>query len=119
MKINALADGTLLYRCPCGDTHAINSAKWSWNGDVERPTFSPSVLVTSGHYVPRAPGEPESCWCAYAKENPEEKLPFGCYRCHSYVENGMVRFLADCTHALANQTVPIADWEQAPKESAQ
>ncbi|MDP2275274.1 MAG: DUF6527 family protein [Archangium sp.] len=110
MKLNRLADGTVLYRCPCGDTHAINAKTWTISGTEERPTFAPSVLIRSGHHVPRDPGAPESCWCTYAKEHPEEKLPFGCYLCHSFVRDGMVQFLGDCTHPLAGQTVPLGDW---------
>lgn len=110
MKLKRLADGTVLYRCPCGDTHAINSTRWQVSGADEKPTFAPSVLIRSGHYAPREPGAAESCWCTYARENPEEKLPFGCYRCHSFVRGGMVEFLADCTHELAGKTLPLEDW---------
>lgn len=108
-KVKLLSDGTILYRCPCGDTHAINRTTWSFNGDVERPTFSPSVLATSGHYVPAHKND-GSCWCTYAKEHPDEKLPVSCYRCHSFVQDGVVQFLGDCTHALAGKSVPLEDW---------
>ncbi|MCZ4340562.1 hypothetical protein O4H52_03015 [Sphingomonadaceae bacterium G21617-S1] len=27
--------------------------------------------------------------------------------CHSFVRNGQIEFLSDCTHALAGQTVPL------------
>lgn len=114
MKVKLHSDGSFTYRCPCGDVHHITPKIWTWNGNVESPTISPSVLVRSGHYVPRQPGEPESCWCTYAKEHPEDKLPFGCYLCHSYVENGSVRFLNDCSHEHAGKTLPIPDWEKTP-----
>ncbi len=54
---------------------------WFWDGDEESPTFSPSILITW-------PGE----------------------ICHSFVKEGMVQFLSDCTHKLAGQTVPLSDW---------
>ena len=115
MKVNRIGD-QLFYRCPCGDVHAAivggPGQKWTWNGDTEKPTFTPSMLVTSGHYVTRKAGEELSCWCTYAKENPEENLPFGCYRCHSYVRDGVVEFLNDCTHALAGQKVPLGEWSR-------
>ena len=98
-----------MYRCPCGDVHSVKEGRWQVTGTAELPTFSPSVLVTTGHFIPRERND-GSCWCTYAKENPEEKLPFGCYLCHSYVRDGMVQFLSDCTHALAGQTVPLGDW---------
>lgn len=110
MKINELADGTILYRCPCGDTHAIKRGRWTWNGDTERPTFSPSVLVTTGHFIPHGDREKNGCWCTYNAENPDAPLEFGCYRCHSFVKDGQVQFLSDCTHSLAGQTAPLGDW---------
>lgn len=71
--------------CPgCEDVHCLNSG-WAFNGDVEKPTFSPSVLVTYG------PGE-------------------GASKCHSWVENGQIRFLADSTHALAGKTVDLPEY---------
>jgi hypothetical protein len=110
------AGDVVSYRCPCGDVHALtvsgSGAVWEWNGSLDKPTFEPSVLVTVGHYTPHAPKDPDSCWCTYAKEHPGE-ITFGCYRCHSYVRDGVVQFLGDCTHALAGKTVPLGDWERA------
>lgn len=93
------------YLCPCGDYHAPSSG-WQFNGDMEKPTFSPSVLVTTGHYVGGKPAV--NCWCDY-KQRTGEDAPFNCYLCHSFVRDGMVQFLSDCTHALAGQTVPLGD----------
>lgn len=78
--------------------------RWDFNGDLERPTFSPSILVKSGHYVD---GRKDAhCWCTY-----EARLgrpsPFQCRVCHSFVRDGSIQFLNDCTHALAGQTVPL------------
>lgn len=107
MKVNVTAEG-YAYRCPCGDTHHLTKG-WQWNGDREKPTFTPSVMVTTGHFIQNGRTD-NGCWCTYAKEHPEENLAFGCYRCHSYVRDGMVQFLADCTHPLAGQTVALPDW---------
>lgn len=70
----------------CGTHHAIDPSRWTWNGDTERPTFSPSVLVTY--------------------EFGEERLP---QRCHSFVRDGQIQYLSDCTHALAGQTVSMEE----------
>ncbi len=59
-------------------------ASWGWNGDLEKPTITPSILVTMG------------------TDDPAIKL-----RCHSYVRNGMIEFLSDCTHELAGKTVEM------------
>lgn len=63
--------------CPgCGCLHAFDPERWQWNGDLEAPTFSPSMLVRAWEGAPR---------------------------CHSFVTAGRIRFLADSTHELAGQ----------------
>lgn len=56
--------------------------KWSWNGDTEKPTLSPSIMTTDGE---------------------------GGTVCHSYVTDGNVQFLGDCTHEFKSQTVPLLE----------
>jgi Family of unknown function (DUF6527) len=88
------ADQRLLFMCPgCRSLHAPRIAgvnPWTWNGDLERPTLSPSVLVTW-------PVMRES------KEQDEQR------RCHSFVNDGRISFLGDCTHDLAGQTVDLPE----------
>ncbi|MCK4883540.1 MAG: hypothetical protein KAS30_01590 [Candidatus Diapherotrites archaeon] len=55
---------------------------WSWNGDVTKPTFKPSILTTCSKY-----------------------------RCHSFVTDGKIKFLSDCSHEFAGQTVELLDIE--------
>ncbi len=31
--------------------------------------------------------------------------------CHSFVTDGRIQFLSDCTHPLAGQTVDIPEWD--------
>lgn len=94
--------GRVLFWCPgCNEGHAISTDRWGFNGDLDRPTFTPSVLVQgvqwaadsgfrkSTHDV--APGEPTVC--------------------HSFVTDGRIQFLADCTHELAGQTVDLPEWK--------
>lgn len=109
----------LIYWCQgCKMTHTIRTkgagSCWSWNGDAVKPVFSPSVLATSGHYVPsHKPGD--HCWCDYLREHPEDKDgTFGCNRCHTFVgcngaQPGEVIFLSDCSHELAGQVLPLPD----------
>lgn len=108
MKIHDTPDGRYIFRCPgCGDTHTV-SDKWTFNGDYEKPTFSPSILVRCGHYVP---GHEDQCWCKFYAERPDEEHDFICYQCHSFVTDGKIQFLSDCSHKLAGQTVEIPDWD--------
>ena len=111
MKVR-LAGDYLTFWCPgCDESHQINISPggWYWDQDLERPTISPSILVQSGHY---APGwNSGSCWCTYNRDHPDDEASFHCERCHSFVRNGMIEFLGDCSHKLANQTVELPEWE--------
>jgi len=74
--------------CDCSHPFEVNclgGGGWTWNGSFEKPTFSPSLVV-----------------------NPDRPK----FRCHSFVTDGRIRFLSDCHHALAGQTVELPDWDQ-------
>ena len=92
--------------CPgCKEHHQLRVGTWNFNGDLERPTFSPSLLVTIGHYTSRHRSGP--CWCDYNREHPDDPSPFKCGRCHSFIRDGRIEFLGDCTHELRSQTVDL------------
>jgi len=55
---------------------------WSWNGSVDAPTVKPSILTKGGD---------------------------GDEVCHSFVNDGMVQFLPDCSHAFAGKTVELLE----------
>ena len=80
------------FDCPgCGSTHIIpvtGERGWGFNKDLDNPTFTPSILV---------------------RFNYKEGVPRGV--CHSYVTNGNIQFLNDCTHELAGKTVPLPEFE--------
>lgn len=75
---------------PPGETieseHSAGGPHWTFNGDFDRPTFAPSILSRS--------------------EYGEKKEP---RVCHSYVRDGRIEFLGDCTHPFAGQTVDLPD----------
>jgi hypothetical protein len=84
---------SLWFICPgCKEAHGIDD-KWTFNGDFERPTFAPSYLTWNDPNPEAAPGRFRDGW-----------------RCHSYIKDGQIEFLPDCTHALAGQTIPIPPW---------
>ena len=95
MKILAeeiLLDGGkgLVFFCPgCRYYHSFTIERqthpvWTWNGSMEKPTFSPSLLV--------GPGTKSQC--------------------HSFVVDGKIEYLGDCWHELRGQTVDMQeiDW---------
>lgn len=83
-KVHKVKDGYWVFDCPgCNNLHSIQVPPWTFNEDLDKPTVSPSILV-----------------------HPTEVSPL----CHSFVKDGMIQFLGDCTHELANQTVEIPEW---------
>jgi hypothetical protein len=101
-KIHRMSDKQYAFHCPgCACSHGVyvdgtGHPVWQWNKSLDRPTFTPSILVTY-------PANPKAI--EEFKEWRTER------RCHSFVKEGMIQFLADSTHKLAGQTVPIPDWE--------
>jgi hypothetical protein len=107
----------LSFWCPgCNDVHTVKVAggsrpQWGYNGNPESPTFTPSVLVRSGHHVPGYDGG--GCWCDFNAEQiamGESPSKFACGVCHSFVTDGRIQFLSDCTHGLAGQTVELPEF---------
>lgn len=98
----AAADGErVLFRCPgCDDNHQIHVGTWTFNGDLERPTFTPSLLVGGVQWEPNA---------GFHKPN-HDVVAGEPIVCHSFVTDGRIQFLGDCTHALAGQTVDLPEW---------
>lgn len=108
MKLLAkTADGGATFWCPgCKDMHQIGP---QWEIDFGSNTISPSILVTSGHFVPGFKAG-SACWCTYEREDGDTS-GFKCYRCHSFIRAGQIQFLDDCSHSLAGQTVALQDPE--------
>lgn len=83
-----------IFECPgCGMDHMVTVSReergqlrpmWSFNGDMNRPTFHPSLLVK---------------WSWGEAQEPRI--------CHSFVKDGRIQFLNDCTHPLKGQTVEL------------
>jgi len=74
----------------------VTNAKWSFNGDKVKPTFNPSILV---RYV-KTPKNP--------KTDKTGRIE-GCKDmvCHSFIRDGQIQYLNDCTHKLAGKTVEL------------
>lgn len=64
---------------------------WSWNGDKQEPTFSPSILT-------RLP------WAGNAVVN------------HVFIWNGKIQYLSDCSHEYAGKTIDLPKLSEWPEE---
>lgn len=106
--LRSVEGGGLMFCCPgCGKKHSIfvgpgSGPRWMWNADVDLPTFTPSILVIG---VERLTEEEHAALMRGEKIEPRP------LRCHSVVEGGSIKFLDDCTHALAGKTVAIPPFE--------
>jgi hypothetical protein len=99
---------SLIFFCPgCQEEHGINLS-WNFNSNFKNPTIIPSILLRTGHYAKNyKPGN--GCWCTYNAEHSDNPASFKCTICHSYISNGQIQFLPDCTHSLAGQTVELPE----------
>lgn len=81
--------------CPaCGvmhafptDGHLLGRDRWIWNGAIAKPTFEP---------------DRDLIWKGFGG------LVRG-GRCHYRLENGIIRFLADCSHRLRDRSIELPD----------
>ena len=103
----------LLFRCPgCNLVHGPtvgpphpsepSAPRWSWNGSFDKPTFDPSLLVRWHTWTPPVTHENH----AEFKRAPWVQTKVESV-CHSFIREGRIQFLNDCTHELAGMTVEI------------
>jgi hypothetical protein len=110
-KLRRLEGGRVGFFCPaCREVHQISVADdgghypgraWGFNGNGDAPTFSPSILVRGKQVERDAAGR----WTGEWVRGPDGKALDRV--CHSFVRDGRIEFLGDCTHALAGQTVDL------------
>lgn len=105
-KLKPVVDRTGLvvgyqFQCPgCPEHHyvpTVGDKAWGFNGDLKRPTFTPSILVYPSGYL---------------EDGQRRETP----RCHSFVRDGRIQFLSDCGHMLAGQTVDLLDTDERIEE---
>lgn len=63
-----------------------NGARWTFNGDGDRPSFTPSMNIGVGPF-------------------PDGRVE----RCHYFVTDGEIRYCTDSTHRLAGQNIALPD----------
>lgn len=93
--------GGYLHCCPaCHDTHQLPDT-WAFNGNVEKPSFSPSFKHGGVMKVTRDDGT--WYWLCDADANPIPRV------CHYVLTDGVLNFCNDCTHSMGGQAVPLPD----------
>jgi len=111
-KIRKEYEGVFGFKCEgCGEMHGFFSKdapskckpQWEFNDDLDNPTISPSLLYKTGHYLTGQKQPPD---CRHCKEDADMGT---CTVCHSFIKNGNIQYLNDCTHKLAGQTIPLPE----------
>lgn len=96
----------VIFHCPgCDDNHQAHVGRWAFNGDLERPTLSPSLLVGGVQW------DTDLYPYFQSRRDRHPNVPVGeRIVCHSFVTDGRIQFLDDSTHVLAGQTVDLPEW---------
>lgn len=71
-------------------TKRINGPNWDFNGNVEKPSFNPSMLI----FIPERTDEDGT-------KSPQQTT------CHYYVTDGEIRYQSDCPHQYSGQHLPL------------
>ena len=101
MKLKRIIDQNEAFKgwghyCPaCVDWHVYaveqpfaNGATWTFDGNMEKPTFHPSMKITTG----------------FSKE--ETRI------CHYFLRNGILDYCNDSTHSFAGKKVDLPNFPE-------
>lgn len=80
--INITSDNCVYFYCPaCKMNHGGPLTMWTFNGNYEKPSITPSFRVRYG----------------------QDK------QCHTIITDGYINYCTDCTHELAGQKIPMEE----------
>jgi hypothetical protein len=100
------ATGRWLHWCPgCEETHQLPDS-WTFDGNIEKPTFTPS-FKHSGMRTVTVDGKWTGEWVQDANGS---CVPFVC---HYILTAGVLNFCSDSTHTLAGKAIllpPLPAW---------
>lgn len=101
-KLRKTEDG-ILHWCPaCEEVHHFTTSgatAWTFDGNIDAPTFSPSMLIR---------------WGKYAGHADQSRTYEDNGICHYILTAGVINFCGDSTHDMAGKSVPLPDWPYAP-----
>lgn len=108
----------LYFYCPgCKGPHAVNTDPnhlWQFNDDVDKPTLTPSVLVSGRDFTVKGQADYDAWYASGCPKNEDGSLhqfESAPTVCHSFITDGHIQFLSDCTHDLAGQTVEVPEFK--------
>jgi|GEM_PF-475315 hypothetical protein len=95
IKCIACGNNHIFYTLPGYYKSEGRSINWNFDGNLEMPTFTPSLNQTTG---------------SLAMSNYKDgDIPPT--RCHSIVTNGKIQYCGDCTHSYKGQTIDLPEIE--------
>lgn len=81
------------FHCPgCDLDHQVFTDEgycghsWKFNGDVDKPTFNPSVRISGFDWKKKKD-----------------------YECHFFIKEGKIQFCGDCSHDMSGKTVEMEE----------
>ena len=96
-------NNNIAFLCPgCGVVHEIplrDGCGCEWNGDLERPTLSSSLKVTTASLGTKNDLKDKDFWHRSV------------IVCNFKITDGKIKFLGDSTHPCVNRTMEIPEWE--------
>lgn len=82
-KLFKFGNNMLFYYCKaCDLAHNADITKWTWNGDVYLPSFTPSFV----HHLNNG------------------------LICHTVISNGKIHYANNCSHSLKDKTIDLPDF---------
>ncbi len=98
MKLHTHDGSNFFFYCPgckAGHHYVTGQGRWTFNGNLESPTFTPSLRLYTHAILPNED---------WPNGRAEETV------CHLFVRNGQIEFCGDCNHDLKGKTVPMLDF---------
>ena len=106
---------TIVFNCPgCNQNHelpvkGIGTVTWQWDGNINTPTLSPSILITGTKMTEKGEADYNQWYLDGCKSEGVSAFESVDTVCHSFLRNGKLEFLSDCTHELKGQTVSLPE----------
>jgi hypothetical protein len=108
-------EGYMQIQCPgCKHGHEISIDSdrtreagvpiWGYNGNVDKPTFTPSLLVRTGVHagMKRMEDDTDEDW---------QRILNRSSICHSQITDGKIYYYNDTTHELKGQTIELPEYK--------